>query len=92
MRRVGRWSRHWLVAGGPRLAWLILAAVPWLILAAVPVLAVDPTASPAGGDVRTSSTAPGLVGDPLFALAGVVVIGLAALGATLLYVRLTSRP
>jgi hypothetical protein len=55
------------------------------------VLAADPTSSPATGDVRTSSTAPGLVGDPLFALAGVVVIGLIAVGATLLYVRLTSR-
>ena len=62
-----------------------------LLLAAAPVLAADPTASPATGDVRSSSTAPGLVGDPLFALAGVVVIGLIAVGATLLYVRLTSR-
>jgi hypothetical protein len=73
-----------------------LGAVAWilasLLLAASPVLAADPTASPATGDVRTSSSAPGLVGDPLFALAGVVVIGLIAVGATLLYVRLTSRP
>lgn len=68
--------------------WLLVS----LLLAASPVLAADPTASPATGDVRTSSTAPGLVGDPLFALAGVVVIGLIAVGATLLYVRLTSRP
>jgi hypothetical protein len=63
-----------------------------LVLAAAPVFAADPTASPAGGDVRTSSTAPGLVGDPLFAVIGVVVVGLVALGATLLYVRLTARP
>jgi hypothetical protein len=56
------------------------------------MFAADPTASPAGGDVRTSSTAPGLVGDPLFAVVGVVVVGLVALGATLLYVRLTARP
>ena len=62
-----------------------------LLLAAAPVLGADPTASPASGDVRSSSTAPGLVGDPLFALVGVVVIGLVAVGATLLYVRLTSR-
>jgi len=68
--------------------WLLVS----LLLAASPVLAADPTASPATGDVRTSSTAPGLVGDPLFALAGVVAIGLIAVGATLLYVRLTSRP
>jgi hypothetical protein len=62
------------------------------VTAAAPVVAADPTASPAAGDVRTSSTAPGLVGDPLFAVAGVVVIGLVALGLTLLYVRLTARP
>ena len=65
-------------------------AACWLA-AGTPVIAADPTASPAGGDVRTSSTAPGLVGDPLFALAGVIVIGLVAVGATLLYVRLTAR-
>jgi hypothetical protein len=41
--------------------------------------------------VRTSATAPGLVGDPLFAVAGVVLIGLIAVGATLLYVRLTRQ-
>jgi hypothetical protein len=63
-----------------------------LVLAAAPMFAADPTASPAGGDVRTSSTAPGLVGDPLFAVVGVVVVGLVALSATLLYVRLTARP
>ncbi len=68
------------------------ALLAWLLLAAAPVLGADPTASPASGDVRSSSTAPGLVGDPLFALVGVVVIGLVAMGATLLYVRLTSRP
>jgi hypothetical protein len=55
------------------------------------VLGADPTASPASGDVRSSSTAPGLVGDPLFALVGVMLIGLVAVAATLLYVRLTSR-
>jgi hypothetical protein len=62
-----------------------------LLLTAVPAWAADPASSPAGGDVRTSSTAPGLVGDPVFAVVGVVVIGLIALGATLLYVRVTSR-
>ena len=63
-----------------------------LLLVAAPMLAADPTASPAGGDVRTSPTAPGLVGDPIFAVAGVIVIGLVALGVTLLYVRLTTPP
>lgn len=55
-------------------------------------LAVDPTASPAGGgDVRTDPAAPGLVGDPLFALLGVAVIGLLAVAVTLAAVRLTAR-
>lgn len=53
------------------------------------MLAADPTASSAAGDVRSSATAPGLVGDPLFAVAGALVIGLVAAGATLLYIRLT---
>ena len=36
-------------------------------------------------------TKPGLVGDPLFALAAVLAIGLGALVATLVYVRVTAR-
>lgn len=83
VRRPGGGLRRCLEAGVCLLASFVLAA---------PAFAADPTASPAGGDVRTSSTAPGLVGDPLFAMVGVVVIGLVALGATLLYVRLTARP
>ena len=84
MKRSGRGLRRCLGAG-------VCLAVS-LVVRAAPMLAADPTASPAGGDVRTSPTAPGLVGDPLFAVVGVVVIGLMALGATLLYVRLTARP
>ena len=80
--RRGRACRY-LAAG----AWLLLT----VLLTAGPVRAADPTSSPAGGDVRTSSTAPGLVGDPVFAVVAVVIIGLFALGATLLYVRLTAR-
>jgi hypothetical protein len=84
MSRSGAAVRRRLAAGVCLLAWLVLAAAP--------VFAADPTASPAGGDVRTSATAPGLVGDPLFAIAGAVLIGLGAVGATLLYLRLTARP
>ena len=84
MRWPGGGLRRGLGAGAYLLASLVLAAAP--------MFATDPTASPAGGDVRTSSTAPGLVGDPLFAVVGVVMVGLVALGATLLYVRLTARP
>jgi len=84
VRWPGGGLRRWLGAGACLLASLVLATAP--------MFAADPTASPAGGDVRTSSTAPGLVGDPLFAVVGVVMVGLVALGATLLYVRLTARP
>ncbi len=67
-------------------------ALAMLLYGASAVLAVDPTASPAGGgDVRTNPAAPGLVGDPLFALVGVAVVGLVAVAVTLAAVRLTSR-
>jgi len=55
--------------------------------AAPAALAASP--SPAIGDVRTT-TAPGLVGDPLFAIAGVLLVGAVAAAATLAYVRLTA--
>jgi len=71
-------------------AWLVTAAA-WLLTASA-TLGADPTASPAGGDVRTTPAAPGLAGEPLLALAGVLLVGLLAAGVTLLAVRLTSRP
>jgi hypothetical protein len=83
VRRLGGAVRRSLVAGASLLAALVLAAAS--------ALAADPTASPAAGDVRSSAAAPGLVGDPLFAVAGAIVIGLVAVGATLLYIRLTAR-
>ena len=46
-------------------------------------------ASAAGGDPRSSGQGPGLVGEPLAAVALVVAIGLAAAVATFGYVRLT---
>jgi hypothetical protein len=59
-------------------------------LAASAALAADPSpTAAAGGDPRSSGQGPGLVGDPLFAIGIVVGIGLLALGATLLYVRVT---
>lgn len=70
---------------------VVACLVAALVSSAAPMRAADPTASPASGDVRSSATAPGLVGDPLFAVAGTLVIGLTAAGATLLYIRLTDR-
>lgn len=63
-----------------------------LLLATLPaVIGAEPSPSAAGGDVRTDPAAPGLVGDPLFAVAGVLLIGLAAVALTLLATRLGDR-
>jgi hypothetical protein len=63
-----------------------------LLASATVAVAFDPTASPAGGgDVRTNPAAPGLAGDPLFAILGVALVGLVAVVATLAAVRLTAR-
>ncbi len=48
----------------------------------------SPGADPGTGDVRTNPAAPGLVGDPLFAIGGVVLIAAVTAGATLLVIRL----
>jgi hypothetical protein len=67
-------------------------------LGAAVVLAADPSRSPLptgpGGDTRSPGQGPGLVGAPGPAVAGVIVIGLLAVGATLVYVRATggARP
>jgi hypothetical protein len=50
----------------------------------------DVSAPPGGGgDPRSVGEGPGLVGDPLFAVALVLGIGLLATGLTALYVRAT---
>lgn len=71
-----------------------VAALAWAALLATAAVAraADPTATPApGGDVRTDPSAPGLVGDPLFAILGVAFVALVVVAATLLAVRLTDR-
>lgn len=45
-----------------------------------------------GGDTRSAGEGPGLVGAPFLAIGGVVLLGLAAAAATLLYVRATGGP
>ena len=66
-----------------------VAAVVQLTAAAAWAASPSPTAAAAAGDPRSSGQGPGLVGDPLWALAIVVVIGVTALVATLAYVRTT---
>ena len=81
-----------LAAGGPRrplFAALALVAgmvalsvgVAWAFLGAfvTTASAASPAASAAGGDPRSSGQGPGLVGDPLFAVALVLAIGLATI-------------
>ena len=60
---------------------------------AAPALGAAPSPSPTAGngDTRTSGQGPGLVGEPFLALVGVLVIGLATVGATTLLVRIGRR-
>jgi len=81
-------------------------AIALLLLPAVapiggpgPVAAASPNATPeatpgqgGGGDPRSVGEGPGLVGDPLFAVALVAGIGVLAAGLTALYVRVTGGP
>jgi len=91
-----------LAAGAPRrplIAAVTLAVglvsltigVVWAFLGAVTAtaLAASPDPSAAAGDPRSSGQGPGLVGDPLAAVALVIAIGLATTVATIGYVRLT---
>jgi hypothetical protein len=68
----------------------LTASISWLAFAAT-TWAASPSPEPGVGDPRSSGQGPGLVGDPAFALAAVIAIGLASLLATLVYVRLTAR-
>lgn len=76
------------------LALLLLPAVdrslgPAVVAAATP----EATAGPGGGgDPRSVGEGPGLVGDPVFALLLVLVIGIVAAALTVLYVRVTGGP
>jgi hypothetical protein len=59
------------------------------LLVASPVLGASPDPSPLiGGDTRSGGEGAGLAGQPLMALAGVLVIGLLTAGVATAYVRL----
>jgi hypothetical protein len=73
-----------------RVGALTTALVAWLLCAGA-ALAASPSPEVVVGDPRSSGQGPGLVGDPLSAVLAVVVIGVGAVIATLVYVRLTAR-
>jgi hypothetical protein len=61
--------------------------VLWLSVVAT-ALAASPTPE-TGGDPRSSGQGPGLVGEPGLAVLAVIAIGVGAVLATLVYVRIT---
>ena len=67
--------------------------VPGLEPARVLAATAEPTTAP-GGDTRSVGEGPGLVGAPFLAIGGVLALGFAVVGLTLVYVRATggSRP
>lgn len=71
-------------------AWWLLEAVLGGGVAAALAASPDPTLRP-GTDVRGGST-PGFVGDPLFAILGVLALGIGSVVATLAWVRWTGGP
>jgi hypothetical protein len=83
---------------------LVAAAASVLVVAAAwvfgaTVVAADPSTAPlaspppllASGDLRSEGSGPGLVGNPLLILAGVVLLGLGTALVTVLLVRLARR-
>lgn len=69
----------------------LLGATAALAVLAGTALAASPSPSPPGGDVRTNPTAPGVVGDPLVAILGVLLVAAITVGITLIAVRATTR-
>ncbi len=72
-------------------ALLVAALLVAAVFSPATALAASPTPDVVG-DPRSSGQGPGLVGDPLAAIMIVVLIALVALGATLVYVRVTGGP
>lgn len=86
---------RWLPAIG--LALVLMLAALWLLGAAV--AAAEPSAAPlaspapvlASGDLRSEGSGPGLVGNPLLILGGVVLLGLGTAVVTIVLVRFARR-
>jgi hypothetical protein len=73
---------------GVAAAWWVLDALIGGGAATALAASPDPTLRP-GSDTRSSGGGPGLVGEPLLAVLGVIGVGLLSLVATLAWVRLT---
>ncbi|MBM4409156.1 MAG: hypothetical protein FJ038_11325 [Chloroflexi bacterium] len=77
-----------VVLGG----WAGVMAAPIVLPAVAPQAgAATPSATPGdAGDTRSAGQGPGLVGEPLMAIAAVLLLGVAAALLTLAYIRLTN--
>lgn len=67
------------------LAWALLAAVTGQVVAASPAPSTGP------GDPRSSGEGPGFVGEPLLAMAAVILIAAVTVGLTLAWIRISDR-
>ena len=78
-----------LAADGPTQGQVAAAASP----AATPAVQPTPQPDPAlgAGDPRSEGQAPGLVGEPLLVLVGIVLVGVATVVGTVIIARLTGR-
>jgi hypothetical protein len=78
-----------LLLAGAAAWWLVDALFGGAVQVAT-AASPDPTIRP-GSDTRSSGGGPGLVGDPLLAILGVLGIGIGSVLATIAFVRLTSK-
>jgi hypothetical protein len=75
-----------------RFAAALGVALTAVLIVAATVVAATPTPDTAAGDPRSSGEGPGLVGDPAFAIVGVIGVVVIAVVVSLVYVRLTGGP
>lgn len=79
------------------LAAAVLAGGASVVVAQDPTAAAPSPVASAGAQVggqidpRSSGEGPGLEAEPLIVMAGVILLGLAAVGGTLIYVRVTRQ-
>jgi hypothetical protein len=81
-----------VLAIAPRGATPGSGAWPGIVAGPPIVAAASPEPSAPGGDTRSPGEGPGLVGAPFLAIVGILGLGIATAGVTLLYLRLTTGP